>query len=141
MRTRTALFIALALCSAAAMAFVEDKRKLTPVPERSQDTVAREQEAYGGAYGRSGEVKEDDDGAPDDYTGSDYEAQGDFDVAAQIQAKKSMDSAAGRKKEAEEKGGFPWWAVVFGMAGVGVVFAARQYANKHVPDPQASGRF
>lgn len=141
MRTRIAIIIALALCAAASMAFVEDKRKLTPVPEKSQEVVAREQEAYGGAYGSSGEVREDDDGAPDDYSSNDPDARGDFDAAAQIQAKKSMDNAAGRKGAEEKGGGFPWWAVFFGMAGVGVVFAARQYANKHVPDPDSVRRF
>lgn len=141
MRTKTALLVALVLSSAAAMAFVEDKGKKQFTPERSQEQVAREAEAFNGAYGRTGEVKDDDDGAPDDYSSNDPTAREDFDAAAQLRAKKSLDHAASRKETAEEGKGFPWWAVAFGLTGVGVVLAARQYANKHVPEPDSHRRF
>ncbi|MCC6403209.1 MAG: hypothetical protein IT207_04295 [Fimbriimonadaceae bacterium] len=128
------LLVAL-LATVSAYGFAEDKRKLPSQPPKSERQVADDAAAFGGKYGAIGVVPEDTDGTPDDTVRSDGESAADLPVAEQAAAKRDMNSAAIRKVDEEREGGFPWWGAAFALVGIGVVLAARQYANKHVPVP------
>lgn len=140
MKTRIWILLAVMLSTVSAYGFVEDKRKLPTTPPKSEQEVATDAARFGGAYGSLGRMPEDTDGPPDETVRSDYDAASDMTMADQAAAKKDFKAAAIRKVDEERAGGFPWWGAVFAFLGIGIVLAARQYANKHVPMPKSTKR-
>lgn len=140
MKAKIILLLVAMIATVSAYGFAEDKRKLPSQPPKSEQEVAADAAAFGGTYGAIGVVPEDTDGKPDDTVRSDSDAATDLPVAAAAAAKRDINSAAIRKVDEERAGGFPWWGAAFALVGIGVVLAARQYANKHVPVPPSMKR-